>query len=50
VLRDQTFDDFLTAYAKSEDEIRAIWVRIIKAHAPFTVTSPRLLLTEHWTD
>lgn len=36
---DQVFDEFLIAYAKAEDKIRATWTKIIAAHAPFTVTS-----------
>ncbi|KAF8488072.1 hypothetical protein JB92DRAFT_1453918 [Gautieria morchelliformis] len=34
---EKAFADFFMAYAKSEDEIRATWVKIVKAHEPFTV-------------
>lgn len=38
-VRDKAFDEFLMAYAKAEDEIRATWVKLIKAHEPFSVRS-----------
>ncbi|KAF8589115.1 hypothetical protein K439DRAFT_1629020 [Ramaria rubella] len=43
---DKTFEDFNAAYAKNEDEIRATWVKIIKAYAPFIAQIRELLAAE----
>ncbi|KIJ23045.1 hypothetical protein M422DRAFT_786284 [Sphaerobolus stellatus SS14] len=43
---DKAFEEFTFDYAKIEDEIRAIWVKIVKAHAEFIVETKQQIETE----